>query len=112
MTQTELDFLEANKINFESVALGFCRNIQQAELAEYERLYRAYIDPHFVLIYYCGACVFDMLKRLSNHYDTIVRQKKINIQNVYTPEMITQMSESNDKSVQVEKKPSRSKKSK
>lgn len=76
MTQTELDFLRANKINFESVALGFCRNIQQAELSEYERLYRAYIDPHFVLISYCGACVFDMIKRLSYHYDTVLASQK------------------------------------
>jgi hypothetical protein len=86
MTQTELDFLTANKINFESVALGFCRNIQQAELAEYERLYRAYIDPHFVLIYYCGACVFDMIKRLSNHYDTVLASQKLTSQIVTSQE--------------------------
>lgn len=97
MTQTELDFLTANKINFESVALGFCRNIQQAELSEYERLYRAYIDPHFVLISYCGACVFDMIKRLSNHYDTVLASQKLTSQTVTSQET---------------PKPSRSKKSK
>ena len=102
MTQTELDFLEANKINFESVALGFCRNIQQAELVEYERLYRAYIDPHFVLIYYCGACVFDMLKRLSNHYDTVLASQKATIPPV-TRKWVT---------IHDAPKPSRSKKSK
>jgi hypothetical protein len=112
MTQTELNFLTANKINFESVALGFTRNIHHNVLSEYERIYRENIDPQFVLIYYCGACVFDMIKRLSNHYETIIGQSQTNIQNVYTPEMISQMTESNDKSVQVEKKPSRSKKSK
>jgi hypothetical protein len=97
MTQNEISFLTANKINFESVALGFCRNIQQAELAEYERLYRAYIDPHFVLIYYCGACVFDMIKRLSNHYDTVLASQKLTSQTVTS---------------QATPKPSRSKKSK
>jgi hypothetical protein len=71
MTQQELDFLEQHKINFESVQLGFTRNIQHDVLAEYERIYKAYLDPQFVLIYYCGACVFDMLKRLGNHYASI-----------------------------------------
>lgn len=69
MTQDEIAFFEQHKINFESVALGFTRNIQHDVLAKYEEIYRANLDPHFVLIYYCGACVFDMLKRLSDFYD-------------------------------------------
>ena len=63
MTQQEIEFLEQHIINFESVKLGFTRNIQHDVLGKYEEIYRANLDPQFVLIYYCGACVFDMLKR-------------------------------------------------
>lgn len=110
MTQQELDFLEQHKINFESVQLGFTRNIQHDVLAEYERIYKAYLDPQFVLIYYCGACVFDMLKRLGNHYASIKGQIEMQVQNVYTREMLDEMDMINIQTVQVEKKPSRSKK--
>ena len=71
MTKEEKDFIEANMINFESVKLGFTRNIPHDVLAEYERLYRAYLDPYFALTYYCSSCVFDMIKRLSYYYDTL-----------------------------------------
>lgn len=64
MTKEEIDFLLANRINFDSVKLGFTRNIPFDVLAEYERLYRKYQDPQFVLTYWCGNCVFDMLERL------------------------------------------------
>jgi hypothetical protein len=69
MTQKELDFCQEHIINFESVKLGFTRNIPHNVLAEYERLYQTYLDTHFGLTYYCSSCVFDMLIRLSNHFD-------------------------------------------
>jgi hypothetical protein len=106
MTQQELDFLEQHKINFESVQLGFTRNIQHDVLAEYERIYKAYLDPQFVLIYYCGACVFDMLKRLGNHYASI----KASQETFVFPDGLDAIEPSTDQTVQVEKKPSRSKK--
>lgn len=71
MTKEEKAFIEANMINFESVKLGFTRNIPHDVLAEYERLYRAYLDPYFALTYYCSSCVFDMIKRLSYYYDSL-----------------------------------------
>jgi hypothetical protein len=69
MTQKEIDFCQEHIINFESVKLGFTRNIPHSVLGEYERLYQTYLDPHFALTYYCSSCVFDMLIRLSNHFD-------------------------------------------
>ena len=72
MTKEEKAFIEANMINFESVKLGFTRNIPHDVLAEYERLYRAYLDPYFALTYYCSACVFDMIHRLSIYYDSLI----------------------------------------
>jgi hypothetical protein len=64
MTKQEVDFLIQHKLNFDSVRLGFTRNIPFEVLGEYEQLYRKYLDAQFILTYWCGACVFDMLERL------------------------------------------------
>ena len=64
MTKQEVDFLIQHKLNFDSVKLGFTRNIPFEVLGEYEQLYRKYLDAQFILTYWCGACVFDMLERL------------------------------------------------
>lgn len=64
MTKAEVDFLVLHRVNFESVKLGYTRNISFDVLGEYERMYRSYLDAQFVLTYWCGACVFDMLERL------------------------------------------------
>lgn len=64
MNQKDLNFCQQHIINFESVKLGFTRNIPFDVLGEYERMYREYLDAQFVLTYWCGECVFDMLKRL------------------------------------------------
>lgn len=64
MNQKDLDFCKQHIINFESVKLGFTRNIPFDVLGEYERMYRDYLDAQFSLTYWCGECVFDMLKRL------------------------------------------------
>lgn len=70
MEKHELEFLEENKINFESVKLGFIRNINFKILEGYEQLYRKYLDPQFVLTYWCGDCVFEMLNRLIYYVET------------------------------------------
>lgn len=64
MNQKDLDYCKQYIINFESVKLGFTRNIPFDVLGEYERMYREYLDAQFHLTYWCGECVFDMLKRL------------------------------------------------
>jgi hypothetical protein len=64
MTKVELDFLIQHKVNFDSVKLGYTRNISFDVLGQYEQLYRKYLDSQFVLTYWCGACVFDMMERL------------------------------------------------
>ena len=64
MKQKDIDFCNQHIINFESVKLGFTRNIPFDVLGEYERMYREYLDAQFILTYWCGECVFDMLKRL------------------------------------------------
>jgi hypothetical protein len=64
MKQQDIDFCKQHIINFESVKLGFTRNIPFDVLGEYERMYREYLDRQFSLTYWCGECVFDMLNRL------------------------------------------------
>ena len=64
MTKQEIDFLVQNRINFDSVKLGFTRNISFDVLGTYEQIYRKYLDAGFILTYWCGGCVFEMLERL------------------------------------------------
>lgn len=72
MKQEHIDFLEKNKINFETVKLGFTKNIAIQDLQMYEHIYHLYINPNYVLTYWCGDCVFDMLKRLLHYYENNV----------------------------------------
>jgi len=69
MNQKDLDYCKQHIINFESDKLGFTRNIPFDVLGEYERMYREYLDAQFSLTYWCGECVFDMLKRLIVLYE-------------------------------------------
>jgi hypothetical protein len=82
MTQEDRDFLELHKINFEAVELGYSRNIQFNDLTTYTQIYQRYLDRQFVLNAWCGACVFDMLKRLNNYYKNL---QPIEHPNVKTP---------------------------
>ena len=82
MTQEDRDFLELHKINFEAVELGYSRNIQFNDLTTYTQIYQRYLDRQFVLNAWCGACVFDMLKRLNNYYKNL---QPIEQPNVKTP---------------------------
>jgi len=78
MTKEEIQFCEDNIINFESVKLGFSRHIDFNILDEYTRIYQRNLDAQFVLNAWCGACVFDLLKRLSAHYEGIKYIQKLN----------------------------------
>jgi hypothetical protein len=71
MNQQDINFIESHIIEFEAVKLGFVRNIQFDVLDEFQRIYQRNLDQRFVLNAWCGACVFDMLKRLGNHYDNV-----------------------------------------
>ena len=79
MNQKDLDYCNQHIINFESVKLGFTRNIPFDVLGEYERMYRDYLDAQFHLTYWCGECVFDMLKRLIVLYENAQPQNNIEV---------------------------------
>ena len=82
MKQNDIDFCQQHIINFEAVKHGFTRNIPFDVLGRYEQMYREYIDGQFHLTYWCGECVFDMLKRLIHYYDPFAQQ---NVQQVEEP---------------------------
>ena len=69
MIKEHIDFIEDNKINFETVKLGYTKNIPIETLKMYEHIYHLYLNPSYVLTYWCGDCVFDMLKRLMYYYE-------------------------------------------
>lgn len=85
MKQQDIKFCQEHIINFESVKLGFTRNIPFNILGEYERMYREYLDAQFSLTYWCGECVFDMLKRLITYYEqsqVITEQSEVQSQEI------------------------------
>lgn len=77
MKQEDIKFCQEHIINFESVKLGFTRNIPFDVLGNYERMYKEYLDAQFSLTYWCGECVFDMLKRLITFYELHVNQPEV-----------------------------------
>lgn len=79
MTAEHYDFLKANSINFETVKLGFVKNLPMHVLTQYEAIYRAYLDKQYVVTPWCSACVFDMLKRLSAYYEEYQANKAVPI---------------------------------
>ena len=75
MKKEHIDFLEINKINFDTVKLGYTRNIPIQDLQMYEHIYHLYLNPSYVLTYWCGDCVFDMLKRLLYYYEGLPKSE-------------------------------------
>lgn len=71
MEQQDIRFIEENMINFESVKLGFIRNMPLHILVGYEQIYKKYVDAGFVLVSWCGSCVNDMMKRLVRYYEAL-----------------------------------------
>jgi hypothetical protein len=88
MTKAEVDFIIQHKLNFDSVKLGFTRNIPFEVLGEYEQLYRKYLDAQFILTYWCGACVFDMLERLIRYCE---EQEEYNNPQTYEPTKVEEV---------------------
>lgn len=80
MKQEHIDFLEKNKINFDTVKLGYTRQIPIQDLQMYEHIYHQYLNPNYVLTYWCGDCVFDMLKRLLYYYEGLPKAETKTVQ--------------------------------
>lgn len=77
MTTEHYNFLKANRINFETVALGYTKNLPMPILTQYEAIYRAYISEQYILTPWCSSCVFDMLKRIKTLFEQYESQNQM-----------------------------------
>ena len=80
MTQEDEKFIQDNIYNFECVKAGFMKNLPLHILVGYEQIYRRYLDSGFILTSWCGNCVADMMKRLSNYWDNYQASKFIEVE--------------------------------
>ena len=64
------NYLDLHRPNYEMVQNGYVRNIDLDILKMYEHIYRKYMNPDFILTVWCSHCIFDMIKRLYEWYDS------------------------------------------
>jgi hypothetical protein len=67
-TAEDREFIEGHKVYFEQAELNFLHGMQPHVMLKFEMLYKAYLDPKFVLTTWCSACVVDMMQRLAYWY--------------------------------------------
>jgi hypothetical protein len=67
-TAEDREFIEGHKVYFEQADLNFLHGMQPHVMLRFEMLYKAYLDPKFVLTTWCSACVVDMMQRLAYWY--------------------------------------------
>ena len=75
MKKEHLDYLEANIANYNMAQSGYIRNLDLELLQMYEHIYRANIDPSFVLTKWCSSCVMDLIKRLYAYYLSLPQEQ-------------------------------------
>jgi hypothetical protein len=85
MNKEDEKFIEENIYNFECVKVGFMKNLPLHILVGYEQIYRKYLDGGFILTSWCSACVNDMMKRLSNYWDSYQASKLLDAEIVEQP---------------------------
>jgi hypothetical protein len=51
------------------------KNLPLHILVGYEQIYRRYLDGGFILTSWCANCVADLMKRLSNYWDSYQASK-------------------------------------
>jgi hypothetical protein len=85
MNQEDEKFIQDNIYNFECVKIGFMKNLPLHILVGYEQIYRKYLDSGFILTSWCANCVADMMKRLSNYWDSYQASKLLDAEPVQEP---------------------------
>jgi hypothetical protein len=70
-------FLNEHYNNYETAKSGYVRNLDLSIMKMYEQIYRAYIDPNFILTIWCGNCRMDMVLRLYAHYEKVLLQDNL-----------------------------------
>lgn len=76
--QEHREWLNANISNYESAKNGFIRNLELDDLKMYEHIYRAYLDPNFIVSVWCGSCKFEMIMKLYKWFENNNNQDTIN----------------------------------
>ena len=71
MTLEEVNFIRQNIKDFDTVRVGYAKNLEQSSLVRYEEIYKNNIDKDFVLTNWCGNCVFECMKRILVEFDKI-----------------------------------------
>ena len=69
MIQEHKDFLVENINNWHTAQNGYVRNLDLPLLKMYEHIYRAYLDPNFIVSVWCGSCKFEMIMRLYKWFE-------------------------------------------
>jgi hypothetical protein len=67
-TAEDREFIEGHKVYFDQADLNFLHGMQPHVMLKFEMVYKAYLDPKFVLTTWCSACVVDMMQRLAHWY--------------------------------------------
>ena len=67
--QEHREWINANISNYESEKNGYIRNLELNELKMYEHIYRAYLDPNFIVSVWCGSCKFEMIMKLYKWFE-------------------------------------------
>ncbi len=65
---TNLERFEALRYHWETVKLGFLRELDAPIKMELESIYKSELDPTFIPNRYCKACYFKAIEELINHF--------------------------------------------
>ena len=81
-TPEDIAFIEQHAVYFDQARLNFLHGLQPQTRNRFADIYRAYLDPGFILTEWCSQCVVDMMQRL----DTSWQQNKPSEDSVVEPE--------------------------
>lgn len=76
MEKNELDFMEANIGNYDTIINGgYVRNIPIEILNKYDELYRKYLNPTHYMCKYCKEDIFRTLEQLYRYYLSLPQEQ-------------------------------------
>lgn len=69
-----LAVLKRAEPHFETAKHGWVKEVQELDMLEH--IYHRYLDSRFILTKWCSDCVFKMIVRLGNWYESLPKQTK------------------------------------
>ena len=67
-TEKQIEFIEENIYNFQTIEVGFLKNLDYQTLTGYHTIYLEVIDKSHILNQWCSSCVFEFMERLMINY--------------------------------------------